>query len=31
VGILEEFLVQKLVVETARYGRVLTLEQLEQA
>ena len=30
VGILEEILVQKIVVETARYGRVLALEQLEQ-
>jgi len=29
-GILEELLVQKIIVETARYGRVLALEQLEQ-
>jgi len=28
--ILEELLVQKIVVETARYGRVLALEHLEQ-
>lgn len=28
-GILEEILVQKIVVETARYGRVLELEHLE--
>ena len=29
-GILEEILVQKIVVETARYGRVLALEHLSQ-
>ena len=29
-GILEELLVQKIVVETARYGRVVALEQREQ-
>jgi hypothetical protein len=29
-GILGEILVQKIIVENARYGRVLTLEQLEQ-
>jgi len=29
-GILEEILVQKIVAETARYGRILALEQLEQ-
>jgi hypothetical protein len=29
-GILKELLVQKIVVENARYGRVVALEQLEQ-
>jgi hypothetical protein len=31
VGMLEEILVQKIVVETARYGRILGLEQQELA